>query len=473
MLGNPIVITKHIIDQSDNITGSVYGTGNYYPAKLLSTLSLPYLLYLSSDKSAYDIIMDKKFMIKYTSDINKSINEAIIGLLGTNKLRSIIPNFIYLYGVVTSGDNSSYYLLYEAISAKTLEEYCNDKPNPDLLLTYYIQIVLAIYNAEIITGYTHYNLTPDNILLRSISNSYISLEYNYNGKKYPIITDSVATIINQEYSRISYDEAYYGLSGYESFGVNPDRSAGFNDVYKLLHYLNTSADWIEYILNQDISSIDGLIMCLLEIYRTKSINTIYKPLFIHGIHLVSDDYNKSIDIVLSKYNYLSTYYDLIKQAINNGKHNTIHFNNIKTRLNIELINKELDRIKSKINNIRPNNVIDLSLSNDILSTNTYNEFVKSVNELVNNYNDILDILRSIEIILFINKYIRGVSININMDYVKKLVDEINNVLVIYHNNLLVIDDIKNKIVVNKDKYMVYFNEYWALPLIPNDVKITR
>ena len=165
------------------------------------------------------------------------IHEFVVGLYGLNKLRTEyhIPNFAYVFGMfdcgfskdltnirqcfcvaMKSADNKrvipNRFIIYENIN--------NTKSSPDFgtflekdtiknIFNYYLQCVFACYSAYKISGFTHYDLHIDNVMIRSLPTNYSTSKSKILPTihyPYPDIfleVENVATIIDYEYSHIS------------------------------------------------------------------------------------------------------------------------------------------------------------------------------------------------------------------------------------------------------------------------------
>jgi hypothetical protein len=204
-----------------------------------------------------------------TSSTNESlIHELFVGRFGTNLLRHIIPNFVYMYGMIQcsppiinsetnklvswcSTPGGSNYLLMENISPSvSLREYVRSSSND--FVSSYLQVLLALRTANIQISFTHYDLHDENVLMREVSfdnftssqnltmSTPISLNKKFqipfetiNGTEY-FITDRVATIIDYGFSHIKFEEKHYGKWTMPYFAVYPNRSFILYDAYKLL-----------------------------------------------------------------------------------------------------------------------------------------------------------------------------------------------------------------------------------------------
>lgn len=204
------------------------------------------------------------FVIKVSRDPtdDKLIHELIVGLYGTNRLRSYVPNFSYVYGgfkclppiinqetkeVATwclNNNNAVNYVVYENIAPSvTLAKYLETCTGREFLIIY-MQIIYALILAKLI-DFTHYDLHYENILVRTVSHdstqsSSPNFQIAYNterGAEY-ITAQVVATFIDYGFSHITIPETgeHFGRSGFIKYSIYPDKSWIMHDLYKLLMF---------------------------------------------------------------------------------------------------------------------------------------------------------------------------------------------------------------------------------------------
>lgn len=209
-----------------------------------------YALETSLDKS------DDVFVVKVPRDPDNKdlLHEYFIGLQ-LNSLRKTVPNFAYIMGgfkcsppVINhnkeaiawcnDSDVNVHYILYENIAPSiTFKEYsktCSFKN----WLDKYLQVLYALHVAHEQYDFTHYDLHPGNVVVRSLDTSgpySIPYQTERGGIEY-LSTDGVATIIDYGYSHIKYKEKHYGKYRLLPWGVNPMNSNILHDAYKLLMY---------------------------------------------------------------------------------------------------------------------------------------------------------------------------------------------------------------------------------------------
>lgn len=207
------------------------------------------------------------FTIKFpreTSKPNKTVHELFIGLFGTNKLRQYIPNFAYVFSGFSCSrpflegtkvlaycntvekPYKTNYTLYEKIhsypgskeDSTSLTLYLRTC-TADEFLNLYLQILYALHIGYTMSGFTHYNLHTDKILLRFLD-SHIYIPYITDHVKPQEVeylkTNIIATITDYSMARISYSEKSYGVDGYSMYSVDPENPYPLYDAYKLFMY---------------------------------------------------------------------------------------------------------------------------------------------------------------------------------------------------------------------------------------------
>ena len=201
------------------------------------------------------------------------IHETFVGLFGLNPLRKKgIPNFAYVYGGFEScppiinpdskkilpwgneivSNELIFYSIYENSNNNyTLNESCKND-SYDVILSYFLQVILALKAAHDYCEYTHYNLHTKNVLIRNNIVGSIDIEYDLDKDKKIYIKSprgSIATIqeFSTSYISINVDgkPSSFGYNNYENVpfdntGIYNDKSFVIGDVYKLLLHILAS-----------------------------------------------------------------------------------------------------------------------------------------------------------------------------------------------------------------------------------------
>ena len=202
-------------------------------------------------------------------------HEIFVGMFGLNPLRKQgIPNFAYVYGgfesspaiiqpdskkILAWGSNETsneqiLYSIFENTNHKeTLNESCK-YDTYEIILSHFLQVVLALRTAYEYCQFTHYNLHTKNVLLRRQSNCPLDIEYTLKDNK-KIWIRSPRGIIStiQEYStsyinvNVDGETKGFGYNNYEDVpfdyvGIYNDKPFVIGDVYKLvMHILGTTS----------------------------------------------------------------------------------------------------------------------------------------------------------------------------------------------------------------------------------------
>lgn len=199
------------------------------------------------------------FIAKVSRDPSEDdlLHELIVGLYGTNRLRSLVPNFSYIYGgfkcspplidpeskkVVTwclNSDNAVNYVLYENITPSiSMGKYLEKCTGKDFL-NMYLQVIYALRLANSIVDFTHYDLHQDNVLIRDIPKmKNFQIVYETERGIEFLTTKHVATFIDYGMSHIQVPETgqHFGASYLIPYSVYPYRSWIMHDCYKFFMF---------------------------------------------------------------------------------------------------------------------------------------------------------------------------------------------------------------------------------------------
>ena len=256
----------------------------------------------------------KERILTFKYDKEDTLEEGMVGLLGLNSIRSIIPTFAWIYGftkcnlpvftktgskyeVVTACRDKVAYgkkdyigMISEYIKGPTLYEYLKvEKPilqssnvqevGSKKLLSALLTILYSLKYANEKIKYVHWDLHGYNVLMRELDtdNSYIYLpdvdEYLWVGKH-------LATIIDYGLSSLEYNGKIISRYEFPEYGINPELSTSpLNDFFKLINslYITTLMEYNKDRTNQitkenfkTVQEIFGLFL------GTSSVDEIYK-----------------------------------------------------------------------------------------------------------------------------------------------------------------------------------------------------
>ena len=184
--------------------------------------------------------------------------EFYIGMTLINRLRQVIPNFACtLYGLhypCIVYDNKKFqedkeyaasfkggcdYIFTEKIEGKTLSEHAKDHTVRDYIYLIF-QVALSLELAMDMIDFTHYDLHPNNIIIKTLR-APMSIKY----KNYTIESIDIPTVIDYGYSHgraqnskgdvinLGIASGFLGISGSSSFWIY--------DMFKLLAYFSYRA----------------------------------------------------------------------------------------------------------------------------------------------------------------------------------------------------------------------------------------
>ncbi len=184
-------------------------------------------------------------------------HEALVGLYGMNKLRHILPNYMYVYGYFncnppiikgfdvettswcskSAGTHESSYLITEYIrDSVPYNEFLIDPDTSvfDITVVLY-QLFNALSLAYLYYGYTHYDLHFGNVLVRKF-NRKVSIPYLDSNTKVQgyFVSNYIPYIIDYGYSRIKVGNMPFAKIGLEKMGIDSSKSFPMMDVYKFI-----------------------------------------------------------------------------------------------------------------------------------------------------------------------------------------------------------------------------------------------
>ena len=199
-----------------------------------------------------DILSDIEVIIKtprYAEDYDDMVREYFIGVTEINKLRHIIPTFLYTFGaficpISPEGKLCSPspktpkipFVIFEKIPGDNMQKMlASDKITFEEYLGMFIQILLSIEVAQRDISFCHFDFHTDNLMCRTISKECkytVPMDnhvYEITAKKYlPVIIDfGLSTVKNGETVVGSYTFPQHGMTHYMLQGV---------DMFKFLLY---------------------------------------------------------------------------------------------------------------------------------------------------------------------------------------------------------------------------------------------
>lgn len=280
------------------------------------------------------------FVIKITDQLkirgnlkpsDEVTHEGLVGILGTNKMRALIPNFSYIYGNFTipkcpvqkdvfSNDTCSV-TIYERIIGKVFKDFiksCNFTEFINCILQVALSLLVASRNID----FTHYDLHTQNLIIKPLMEM-INITY----ESYDLRTPFVATFIDYGSSYIKIGSDSYGRGGMEYYGILPRESFWIMDVGKLIFstFTSTNPTYLKYmykisydnamndfrkLLNDLKSTYDSTVD---DIYTDYVTNEITYEDYENYMRESKLDYEDEVDNVHKK---IRTYQDDVRNKIN-------------------------------------------------------------------------------------------------------------------------------------------------------------
>jgi hypothetical protein len=225
------------------------------------------------------------FIVKSLRNLDNAtelIHEAFIGLAALNHMRKLVPNFAYIYGFTECSPPFPGPATKDDPKAKKIATFCNSKNPEDLsiqviyenvipavsmdeavktmsgrnFIQYYLAILMALYKANEMYNFCHYDLHDQNALLRSCTDArllearksnpkaefYVPYELKFQAgykKFYVSSPDGIPTIIDYGRSYVKVDGKDYGMPNSLPFnkrGIFRNRSNPIYDAFKFLGF---------------------------------------------------------------------------------------------------------------------------------------------------------------------------------------------------------------------------------------------
>mgnify|MGYP001330527493 CR=1 FL=1 len=173
------------------------------------------------------------------------LKEYVIGILSINKLRYILPTFLYTFAWFNKKESLENKdkielpgIIYEEIKGNELRELLiENKITFEVWLIIFTELLISLEVAQGEIKFCHFDLHPGNLIINFSEKS----EYlvNIDTKTYNIRTNHKISIIDFGLSSVCYDDFSIGNFGYENLGITNYMIPGF-DVF---HFLKTSTYW--------------------------------------------------------------------------------------------------------------------------------------------------------------------------------------------------------------------------------------
>ena len=333
---------------------------------------------------------------KKEQGFNSLLREYFIGLNSINKLRYIIPTFVYTLSaflcsqpyydgdIINTGElcnkkdsEKTIYVIYENIPGDTLTNILsNNDISFEEWLDIFIQVLLSLEIAQREIGFTHFDLHTSNVMIRKTD---IKYDITLDNLSYNIHTQLLPVIIDFGTSCVFVQDRYIGSSEYMPYRMLNFIVSGY-DMYKFLVYSSLYAksslskkirELFKFYGNNDpyyiISSGSNGIKNASKTFCSKvtdSFAATYTPLMF--LEWIKKKYNK----IVSKNIKISTrtQYKFLKYSSTVQEYKEFINNNIDDKRDaVELIEKCIDVLPSYILNKYNINILEkYNISNKFL-----------------------------------------------------------------------------------------------------------
>lgn len=172
--------------------------------------------------------------------ISSTLREYCIGIKAINKLRRILPHFVYTLGafvypeknLVVTAPKPSVFILQETIPGERLDKLLQNGLDFSTWLGLFCQILLALEVAQREVSFTHFDLHAGNVMVRTVTIREIVVLLD--AKAYVLKSISLLpVIIDFEASSAALGDYQVGSYDYSNFGMLHLMVQG-SDPYRLL-----------------------------------------------------------------------------------------------------------------------------------------------------------------------------------------------------------------------------------------------
>lgn len=176
---------------------------------------------------------------------NSMVREYFIGIRVLNKLRYLIPTFVYTLGaflcpqptktgkLCSTREKKTVFVLYEQIPGDTVEKLLETKQikfNQWLLI--FMQLLLALEIAQRETRFTHFDLHAGNVMIRKKENFSYTVPLD-NTSYYINDPEMIPSIIDFGLSCVYVKDRYVGSYDFPNYGMLNFMVPGY-DMYKFM-----------------------------------------------------------------------------------------------------------------------------------------------------------------------------------------------------------------------------------------------
>jgi|688.fasta_scaffold116094_2 hypothetical protein len=342
-------------------------------------------IYITNFSSDIQVVVK---VAQKSNGLESKLREYFIGIKSLNKLRCLIPTFVYTIGAFLypkptktgklehdiKNENTAF-VLYEKIDGETINTLLKkNKLNFKQFLSIFIQLLLGLEVAQREARFTHFDLHSDNVMIRE--NDVTSYNVNLDMSTYSVVNpEFIPVIIDFGTSTCFIENRYIGSYDYIKHGMLNFMVPGY-DMYKFLVYCARKTinqelkekliSMFRFYGNNEpyniISNTEGLNKAAEEycMNATFSQAATYTPLiFIEWLLKEYRNELKSNILIYERLNYLpliyssiTKEYDHIFQYIKKGVENAILFTEectpsyVMTKYNINLLERYNDNLQS-------------------------------------------------------------------------------------------------------------------------------
>jgi serine/threonine protein kinase len=349
-------------------------------------------IYITNFSSDIEVVVK---VAQKSNGLESKLREYFIGIKSLNKLRCLIPTFVYTIGAFlypkptktgkleneTKNENTAF-VVYEKIDGETISSLLKkDKLTFKQFLSIFIQLLLGLEVAQREVRFSHFDLHSDNVMVRQ--NDVASYNVHLDMSTYNFVNpEFIPVIIDFGASTCFIENRYIGSYDYIKYGMLNFMVPGY-DMYKFLVYCARKTinkelkqkliSMFRFYGDNDpyniISNTEGIDKAAEEYCMNATFSQVatYTPLMF--IEWLLKEYRISDILIYERVNYLSiTYssitkeYDYIFDYIKKGVENAILFTEectssyVMTKYNINLLeryndNLQSDELRRKINDL--------------------------------------------------------------------------------------------------------------------------
>ena len=337
-------------------------------------------------------IKNKQIIIKRSFKDNEEYNfellkEYFIGIY-LNNLRTIIPNFMFVFGIIDCNkinsksqlhkicrNNNYNFLLLEKINGNTLKKhFISENITLKLYKNLLCQLLIALEIAQKEYKYCHYDLHFNNIILRKKKHNY---KVNINNLTYNIDTEYILNIIDYGHSsiEIKYNnkKKFIGGRHYKHAGIYPFLIPGF-DMYKFLCF--SLLNCIQNKNESTISIIKYIKKIFIKFYKKKDPLNI----FINNKLIEQNVYNFINNKHISSSNIMRyTPLSMLNFLYDNNMTNNIKVQN---RIKFDIIAFNKYNIYNDKVQIEIEKMFDFIFSQKLLDSYIHRKYIKHISKLI-------------------------------------------------------------------------------------------